>query len=102
MPGDLYIITAAGDHSVILWDMHESDIREVSRFDAHTRSVKTAVFRQEDNGKLNKRKKCNSKCITFYCCNCDFCYLYDIFIKLSVKTYVIILTNVENVCITDL
>ena len=52
MPNDLFLITAAGDHSVMLWDVHQSDIKEVTKFDGHIRSVKTAVFRHEDKGKI--------------------------------------------------
>ncbi|XP_043505675.1 protein lethal(2)denticleless isoform X2 [Polistes fuscatus] len=48
MPNDLKLVTASGDHSAILWDVSQSEIRKIDFFQAHLRSVKTAVFRPED------------------------------------------------------
>ncbi|XP_078037476.1 WD40 domain-containing protein denticleless [Augochlora pura] len=48
MPGELKLVTASGDHSARLWDVSGPEIRQVDYFHAHTRSVKTAVFRYQD------------------------------------------------------
>ncbi|XP_026668356.1 protein lethal(2)denticleless isoform X2 [Ceratina calcarata] len=48
MPGELKLVTASGDHTAKLWDVGGSDIKQVDCFHAHTRSVKTAVFRYQD------------------------------------------------------
>ncbi|CAK9795179.1 Protein lethal(2)denticleless [Anthophora quadrimaculata] len=48
MPGDLKLVTASGDHTARLWDVSGSEIRQIDYFHAHTRSVKTAVFRYQD------------------------------------------------------
>lgn len=50
MPGELKLVTASGDHTARLWDVSGSDIRLINHFHAHTRSVKTAVFRFQDQG----------------------------------------------------
>ncbi|XP_015431620.1 PREDICTED: protein lethal(2)denticleless isoform X2 [Dufourea novaeangliae] len=50
MPGELKLVTASGDHTARLWDVSGSEIREIDHFHAHTRSVKTAVFRYQDQG----------------------------------------------------
>ncbi|XP_076766703.1 WD40 domain-containing protein denticleless isoform X2 [Xylocopa sonorina] len=48
MPGELKLVTASGDHTARLWDVSGSEIRQIDCFHAHTRSVKTAVFRYQD------------------------------------------------------
>lgn len=50
MPGELKLVTASGDHTARLWDVSGSEIRQIDYFHAHTRSVKTAVFRYQDKG----------------------------------------------------
>ncbi|XP_046813626.1 protein lethal(2)denticleless [Vespa crabro] len=48
MPGELKLVTASGDHTAKLWDVSRSEIKQIEYFHAHTRSVKTAVFRHQD------------------------------------------------------
>ncbi|KAK9303963.1 hypothetical protein QLX08_004539 [Tetragonisca angustula] len=48
MPGELKLVTASGDHTARLWDVSGSEIKQIDCFHAHTRSVKTAVFRYQD------------------------------------------------------
>ncbi|XP_015191632.1 PREDICTED: protein lethal(2)denticleless [Polistes dominula] len=48
MPNDLKLVTVSGDHSAKLWDVSQSEIKQIDIFQAHLRSVKTAVFRPED------------------------------------------------------
>lgn len=48
MPGELKLVTASGDHTARLWDVSRSEIKQIQFFHAHTRSVKTAVFRHQD------------------------------------------------------
>ncbi|XP_076673566.1 WD40 domain-containing protein denticleless [Andrena cerasifolii] len=48
MPGELKLVTASGDHTARLWDVSGSEIKQIDYFHAHTRSVKTAVFRYQD------------------------------------------------------
>ncbi|XP_076297342.1 WD40 domain-containing protein denticleless [Lasioglossum baleicum] len=48
MPGELKLVTASGDHTARLWDVSGSEIRQVDYFHGHTRSLKTAVFRYQD------------------------------------------------------
>ncbi|KAK2587005.1 hypothetical protein KPH14_010972 [Odynerus spinipes] len=48
MPGELKLVTASGDHTARLWDVSRSEIKQIQYFHAHTRSVKTAVFRHQD------------------------------------------------------
>lgn len=50
MPGELKLVTASGDHTARLWDVSGSEIRQIDIFSAHVRSVKTAVFRYQDQG----------------------------------------------------
>lgn len=50
MPGELKLVTASGDHTARLWDVSGSEIRQIDCFHAHIRSVKTAVFRYQDQG----------------------------------------------------
>ncbi|XP_066599319.1 protein lethal(2)denticleless isoform X2 [Prorops nasuta] len=59
MPGELKLITASGDHTTRLWDVSRdtvvsrrssSSVNQIDCFHAHTRSVKTAVFRYQDKG----------------------------------------------------
>lgn len=45
---NMKIVTASGDHTAKLFDVAESEIREVRTFYGHTRSVKTIAFRRED------------------------------------------------------
>lgn len=56
MPGEMKLVTASGDHSARLWDVtisgHKSEMKQINYFHAHTRSVKTAVFRENDKGIL--------------------------------------------------
>lgn len=53
MPGELKLVTASGDHTARLWDVSRPEIDQVDCFHAHTRSVKTAVFRYQDKGNLH-------------------------------------------------
>ncbi|XP_011882145.1 PREDICTED: protein lethal(2)denticleless [Vollenhovia emeryi] len=48
MPGEMKFVTASGDHSARLWDVARLEIKQINSFIAHTRSVKTAVFRDND------------------------------------------------------
>ncbi|KAI4492329.1 hypothetical protein M0802_009839, partial [Mischocyttarus mexicanus] len=48
MPDELKLVTASGDHSARLWDVSQSEIRQIEFFQAHMRSVKTVVFRPDD------------------------------------------------------
>ncbi|XP_071636568.1 protein lethal(2)denticleless isoform X1 [Temnothorax longispinosus] len=48
MPGEMKLVTASGDHSARLWDVTRPEIKQINYFHAHTRSVKTAVFRDDD------------------------------------------------------
>ncbi|XP_015601565.1 protein lethal(2)denticleless [Cephus cinctus] len=48
MPGELKLVTTSGDHTARLWDVSRQEISQIDCFHAHTRSVKTAVFRQQD------------------------------------------------------
>lgn len=48
MPGELKLVTASGDHTAKLWDVSGSEMKQINCFHAHTRSVKTAVFRYQD------------------------------------------------------
>ncbi|XP_025265916.1 protein lethal(2)denticleless isoform X1 [Camponotus floridanus] len=48
MPGELKLVTASGDHTARLWDVSRPEIKQINYFHAHTRSVKTAVFRYQD------------------------------------------------------
>lgn len=53
MPGELKLVTVAGDHTARLWDISTlgwSHTKELSCFRAHTRSVKTVTFRYQDKG----------------------------------------------------
>jgi len=50
MPGEMKLVTASGDHSARLWDVARSEIKQINYFNAHTRSIKTAVFRDNDKG----------------------------------------------------
>lgn len=50
MPQEMKLITASGDHSARLWDVSESSIKESQSFYAHTRSIKSVVFRHQDKG----------------------------------------------------
>lgn len=55
MPGELKLVTVAGDHTARLWDVSTfgiSETRELCRFSAHTRSVKTVAFRYHDKGRF--------------------------------------------------
>lgn len=52
MPGELKLVTASGDHTARLWDVSRPEIKQINYFHAHTRSVKTAVFRYQDKGIL--------------------------------------------------
>lgn len=44
------LVTASGDHTARLWDVTRPEIKQINYFHAHTRSVKTAVFRDDDRG----------------------------------------------------
>lgn len=48
-PGRMRLVSASGDHTSRLWDVAGGDIRCVTTFLGHTRSVKTVTFRKEDN-----------------------------------------------------
>ncbi|XP_046416465.1 protein lethal(2)denticleless isoform X1 [Neodiprion virginianus] len=48
MPGEMKLVTASGDHTSKLWDISQEEIKQMECFQAHTRSVKTAVFRHQD------------------------------------------------------
>ncbi|XP_043255260.1 protein lethal(2)denticleless [Colletes gigas] len=48
MPGELKLVTASGDHTARLWDVSGSEIKQIDYFHAHTRSIKTVVFRYHD------------------------------------------------------
>ena len=44
-PNEMQLVSASGDHTAVLWDVQESgQLQEISRFHAHTRSVKTVAF----------------------------------------------------------
>lgn len=48
-PGQMRFISASGDHTARLWEVTNSEIIGVRPFVGHTRSVKTAAFRKNDN-----------------------------------------------------
>lgn len=48
MPNELKLVTASGDQTARLWDVSTSEIVPIDCFSAHSRSVKTVVFRPED------------------------------------------------------
>lgn len=48
-PGETRFVSASGDHTSRLWDVSGNDIRCITSFLGHTRSVKTVAFRKEDN-----------------------------------------------------
>ncbi|KYQ59902.1 Protein lethal(2)denticleless [Trachymyrmex zeteki] len=48
MPGEMKLVTVSGDHTARLWDVTRPEIKQINNFDAHSRSVKTAVFRDDD------------------------------------------------------
>ncbi|XP_012060071.1 PREDICTED: protein lethal(2)denticleless, partial [Atta cephalotes] len=48
MPGEMKLVTVSGDHTARLWDVTGPEIKQIKCFHAHTRSVKTAVFRDDD------------------------------------------------------
>lgn len=48
-PGEMRFVSASGDHTSRLWDANGSEIRCVTTFLGHTRSVKSAAFRKDDN-----------------------------------------------------
>jgi len=50
MPGEMKLVTVSGDHTARLWDVTRPEIKQIKCFHAHTRSVKTAVFRDDDRG----------------------------------------------------
>ncbi|KAG7305851.1 hypothetical protein JYU34_008390 [Plutella xylostella] len=47
-PGALGFVTVSGDHTAALWDLAGGAPRRAAVFAAHSRSVKTAVFRPDD------------------------------------------------------
>ncbi|XP_058833548.1 protein lethal(2)denticleless [Topomyia yanbarensis] len=48
MPGDMKLVSASGDHTARLWALTESKLVSSQVFNGHSRSVKTASFRQTD------------------------------------------------------
>lgn len=48
MPRDMKLVSASGDHTARLWSLTESALVNSQVFNGHTRSVKTAAFRQTD------------------------------------------------------
>ncbi|KYN40566.1 Protein lethal(2)denticleless [Trachymyrmex septentrionalis] len=48
MPKEMKLVTVSGDHTARLWDVTRPEIKQIKCFHAHTRSVKTAVFRDDD------------------------------------------------------
>ncbi|XP_032685046.1 protein lethal(2)denticleless isoform X2 [Odontomachus brunneus] len=51
MPGELKLVTVAGDHTARLWDVSmfgRSQTKELCCYSSHTRSVKTVAFRYQD------------------------------------------------------
>ncbi|XP_011309380.1 protein lethal(2)denticleless [Fopius arisanus] len=48
MPNELKLVTASGDQTARLWDVSTQDITQIDCFSAHSRSVKTVVFRPQD------------------------------------------------------
>lgn len=48
MPRDMKLVSASGDHTARLWSLTESSLVNSQVFNGHTRSVKTAAFRQTD------------------------------------------------------
>ncbi|XP_063974719.1 protein lethal(2)denticleless [Diachasmimorpha longicaudata] len=48
MPNEQKLVTAAGDQTARLWDVSVQEITEIDCFSAHSRSVKTVVFRPQD------------------------------------------------------
>lgn len=53
MPGERQFVTVSGDHSAKLWDCSESEVKMVSEFLGHTRSVKCVHFKLENTGKTS-------------------------------------------------
>lgn len=51
MPGENKFVTVSGDHTAKLWACTESEIKMVSEFEGHCRSVKCVYFKPEDTGK---------------------------------------------------
>ena len=52
MPREMKFVTASGDHSARLWDVSLTGINEIKVFKGHERSIKCAVFRDQDKGIL--------------------------------------------------
>ncbi|KAL0273431.1 UNVERIFIED_CONTAM: hypothetical protein PYX00_006093 [Menopon gallinae] len=48
MPGEKQFVTVSGDNSAKLWDYGESDIKMISEFIGHTKSVKCVHFKPEN------------------------------------------------------
>lgn len=51
MPGEKQFVTVSGDNSAKLWDYGESDIKMISEFIGHTKSVKCVYFKPENTCK---------------------------------------------------
>lgn len=50
MPSEKKFVTVSGDHMAKLWACTESEIKLLSEFHGHTRSVKCVYFKPEDTG----------------------------------------------------
>ncbi|KAJ8676709.1 hypothetical protein QAD02_012496 [Eretmocerus hayati] len=48
MPQEMKLISVSGDHSARLWNVTSSGFDHLETFHAHTRSIKSAVFRYQD------------------------------------------------------
>ncbi|XP_049835456.1 protein lethal(2)denticleless [Schistocerca gregaria] len=48
MDGEFKLVSVSGDHTAVLWDVSNSQMKEIGKFESHTRSVKTVTFKPKD------------------------------------------------------
>uniref|UniRef100_A0A1B6BYW3 Uncharacterized protein n=2 Tax=Clastoptera arizonana TaxID=38151 RepID=A0A1B6BYW3_9HEMI len=47
-PSSYQLVTASGDHTAVLWDVRDDELKYLYRFHGHSRSIKTISFKPED------------------------------------------------------
>lgn len=50
MDGEFKLVSVSGDHTAVLWDVTNCELKEIDKFESHTRSVKTVAFKPRDKG----------------------------------------------------